>query len=78
MYGIDISEDGQMTTLKMLSAMIGMNNFVIGGVPIEECVPLDDWTAEQKERLVSGLYPRPDIFLDPLGFSLLTNTDDDE
>lgn len=60
-----------------VTALIGFNNDVIGGVPVEELVPLTTWSPEHVDFLNSGLVVGRGMFLDPLGFMMMSRSDDE-
>lgn len=49
-----------------VSAMMIFNNYVLGGVSVDELVAIENWTEKMKHKLRST--PTPGLFLDPLGF----------
>lgn len=72
MYGICGNDDKDKWSLYMVSARVMWVNDVIGGVPCDEVLALDEWTSEQlvflKERALPEQPKVMATFLDPLGF----------
>lgn len=66
-YGICEFKDGTMGA-HTVSAMIMVNNDVLGGIPLDELIPVKRWSESQLEFLDSELVSRADIFKKPLGF----------
>ena len=71
-YGV-FTYRGGSPGLHMCTCMLGWINDVVGGVPCDEVVALDEWTPEQIQLIKTkcSLNPNPQAeacFLDPLGW----------
>jgi hypothetical protein len=68
-YGMAVTTDGEIRA-HAVTAMIMFNNDVVGGVPLDDLVPIKEWSKEQLGRLQSGLIKCPEAFLKMQGFML--------
>lgn len=69
-YGVCKYKNGSFG-LHMVSCMIGLNNDVIGGVPVDTVEIIDEWQEDQLLKI--QLSSRPYAFLDPLGWTHFIN-----
>ena len=66
-YGIAIRENGKVAA-HAVTAMTMINNDIIGGIDLDECVHVKEWSTGQKEFLSSGFVVAPECFTKPFGF----------
>ena len=66
-YGMAISEDETMFA-HAVTAMCIINNDIIGGIELEKCIHVKDWSPSQKSFLSCGLVKGSECFTDPFGF----------
>jgi hypothetical protein len=52
-----------------VSAMVGMNNDIVGGIELNNCIPVKSWSNSQMTFLNSGLVVAPHAFTEVFGFT---------
>lgn len=67
-YGMGIREDTTVVA-HVVTAMSVVNNDVIGGVELDQCIHVKDWSVRQKNFLNSGRVQGSECFTNPLGFT---------
>jgi hypothetical protein len=70
-YGIAFQTDGTCVA-HAVTAMIAINNDVVGGVPFDNMEMVTEWPKDKETFLRSGLVSCAGAFLDPLGFMLFS------
>lgn len=66
-YGFVITDDNEIRA-HSVSAMTMINNDVLGGVSLNDCVRLKQWSAAHLDKLNSGLVRGADAFLKTDGY----------
>lgn len=80
-YGLDVvrcrcdeADDHTHVHARTLCALMMMNN--VGSRPLDECRHVKQWSHSQRERLSSGLYREPAVFLEWDGFVRIADSVD--
>lgn len=68
--GIGQRENGEMIA-EAVTGMIMFNNRIVGGIELDELVPVKTWNEPQLSKLNSGLVRPKEAFTEPLGFTTL-------
>ena len=77
-YGASLLED-ESVSMAVSTAMLGWNNDVVGGVPLEEMEGLIiDGYSPDTVTVLNSVNPTPGIYLDPLGFMVFSQPDVEE
>lgn len=71
-YGMGIRENGKVIAYAV-TAMSMINNDVVGGLKLDKCVPVKEWSSNQKNFLNSGLVKGSQCFIEPFGFTAFLN-----